>query len=141
MKKAVMISILVLALVMCTGIAFAEELDEPVEEDIVTEYVDVNSVNSSLALSGNTAICREIVYVKSTSNANKVILTANFIKTGTGSVGTKTTTVYRSGNSFTGQMSKSLTNHGTYHAKVNIKLYHDSQLIESFNVLTGNIVY
>lgn len=132
---------MLLVVSLCTCMAFAEDLDEPIGDDEVTEYVDVDSVISRLAISGSDAICKVTVNVRSTSTANKVVMTVKYIKNGTGSVGTKTTTVYRSGNSFTGQTTKSLTSHGTYHAKVNIKVYHDSQLIESFNVLTSNATY
>lgn len=136
-----MIGLILLTIILCTSIGFAEELDEPIGDDEVTDYIDVDLVTPRLALSGSNAVCKVTVDVKSSSNANKVVLGVNYIKNGTGSVGTKTTTVYRSNNSFTGQTTKSLTSHGTYHAKVNIKLYHDSQLIESFNVLTGNIIF
>ena len=141
MRKIVIISVLLLAFVLCTCVAFAEGLDEPVGDDEVLKYVDVNSVNSRLTISGSNAICKVTVYVRSSSAANKVVMTVNYIKSGTGSVGTKTTTVYRSNNTFTGQTTKSLPSHGTYHAKVNIKLYHNTTLIESFNVLTDNVVY
>ena len=141
MKKIVIFCLMLLVVSLCTCVAFAEEIDEPIGEDEVTDYVDVNLVTKYLVLSGNNAVCKIIVDVKNTSTANKVVMSVNYIKNGTGSVGTKTTTVYRSGNSFTGQTTKSLTSHGTYHAKVNIKVYHDSQLIESFNVLTSNVNY
>ena len=141
MEKIVIISLILLTFVLCTGVGFAEDLDEPIGDDEVTDYVDVDFVTPRLALSGSNAVCKVTVDVKSSSNANKVVMTVNYIKNGTGSVGTKTKTVYRSNNSFTGQTTKSLTSHGTYHAKVNIKVYHDSQLIESFNVLTSNITY
>ena len=141
MKTKVIIVLILLTFVLCTSVGYAEEFDEPIGDDEVTDYIDVDLVTPRLVLSGSKAVCKVTVDVKSSSTANKVVLNVNYIKNGTGSVGTKTTTVYRSNNSFTGQTTKSLTSHGTYHAKVNIKVYHDSQLIESFNVLTNNVTY
>lgn len=140
-KSIVITSLLVMVLIIGTCTAYAGELAEPIVEEDDVDYVDVNSVESRLQLSGSNAICKVKIIVFSSSNANKVLLTVNYLKANGTSVGTKTTTVYRSNNSFTGQTTKSLSNHGTYHAKVNIKVYHDSQLIESFNVLTNNVTY
>ncbi len=140
-KKILITCILITALLLGTCMAYAEELDEPIIEEDNVDYVDVSCVEPRLQISGSNAICKVRVDVFSSSNANKVVLIVKYLKSSGVSVGTKTAIAYRSGNSFSGQTTNALSSHGTYHAKVNIKVYHDSQLIESFNVLTGNVTY
>lgn len=98
-KKFVIISVL-LIVALSTGIAFADGFDEPVTEEIIPEYVDAISVSSTMSLSGANATCYSTVTVKPSSNANEVVFTVNYLKTGSGSVGTKTVTAYRSNNAF-----------------------------------------
>lgn len=141
MKKQVLIGIVLIALLISSSFAFAEEKVEYIGKGNELRYVDVSSVISQFAISGNNAVCKVKVDVWSSSNANKVVMTFNYIKASGESVGTKTVTAYRNGNSFTGQTSKALTSHGTYHAKVNIKVYYNLNLIESINVITGSATY
>lgn len=140
-KKILVACIIVTLLLIGTCTAYAEEMDEQLIEEDNTDYIDVSSVEHRLQLSGSSAVCKVRVNVYSPSNANKVVLTVNYLKSTGASIGTKTTTVYRTNNSFTGQTTKALSSHGTYHAKVNVKVYYNTQLIESFNVLTNNITY
>lgn len=141
MKKILLAICLILPLVFSTCLTFADELDEPIIEEDFPEYVDAVAINPTMYLSGSNAVCNTVVNVRPASNANKAVITVNYLKSGTGTVGTKTVTAYRSNNSFTGITTKALSSHGTYHGKVNIKLYYNSQLIESINVLTNNISY
>ena len=140
MRKMVIICIMALILLLGTCVVYANDMDQPVSEDDNSDYVVVDSVVTRLAMSGKNAVCRVTVNVGSSSNANKVVLTVNYMKSSGVSVGTKTVTVYRTNNSFTGTTTKELTSHGTYYAKVTVKVYYNSQLLESFNVTTQNVV-
>lgn len=140
-KKIAVTFMVIVILILGSCLVYADEMDESIEFGEESDYIDVSSVTSGLEISGNSAVCKVRVLVYSTSNANKVVLTVNYLKSTGASIGTKTTTVYRTNNSFTGQTTKALSSHGTYHAKVNVKVYYNTQLIESFNVLTNNITY
>lgn len=141
MKKMVIVGAMVLILFLGTCIVHANEMDHPVVEDDNYDYVVVNSTRVSLDLSGNNAVCSTTVNVNGSSNANKVVLTVNYVKSNGVSVGTESVTVYRSNNSFTGITTKKLTSHGRYYAKVAVKVYYNSQLIESFYLRSRDVVY
>ena len=49
---------------LSTSFVFAAELDEPVIEDDVTEYVDANGANTYLNKSDTKAVCNTTVTTK-----------------------------------------------------------------------------
>lgn len=141
MKKIIIVIFLILTLVLCTGIVFADELDEPVIGDDDPEYVHANSADSYLTISGSKATCTTTVIKKSSSTANKMVVTTYYYKSGGTYVGSASTTAYNSGNSFVGTTSKTLSSHGTYYAEALVKLYNNSTFLESFTLVTGNATY
>ncbi len=140
MKKIIFIC-LILALALSTSLVFADELDEPAIEDDITEYVDANSAYSKIIISGSKAICTTTVTTKNLSTVNKMVVTAYYYKSNGTYIGSNTVTVNGSGHYFSGSTSKTLSSHGTYYAEALVKLYHNSQLIESFTLVTGNANY
>lgn len=58
-----------------------------------------------------------------------------------GSTGSDTATVTSVEHVFIGSTSRALYSHGMYYAEALVKLYHDSQQIESFVLVTNNSTY
>ena len=137
MKKIIIVICLIMILALSTSIVFADELDEPVIGDDVQEYVDANSAYSNLIISGSKAICTTAVTTKPSSTVNKMVVTTYYYKSNGTYIGFGTVTVSNSGHYFSGSTSKTLSSHGTYYAEALVKLYHNSQLIESFTLVTG----
>ncbi|MBQ7245540.1 MAG: hypothetical protein IJS33_01295 [Firmicutes bacterium] len=140
MKKTMIVVMLIL-LLMGSCFVYADDIEEPVQETDVADYVAVDSAEAQLVMSGNRARCTVIIEASNSSNANKVVLTVNYVKSNGVSVGTESVTVYRSDNLFTGITTKRLTSHGRYYAKVTVKVYYNSQLIESFYLRSRDVVY
>lgn len=136
-KRIVIVSLLLLALLISTCMAFADDYDDSNN----AKYSDTFSARVWLTISGNNAKCKAEVEKKSTSTANKMVVTTYYYKSGGTYVGSASTTVYNYGNLFTGTTSKTLYSHGTYYAEVLVKLYYNSQLLESYTLNTGTATY
>ena len=141
MRKIITIICILSIVVLSTCFSFAAEYDESVDKETVFKYVDANYAKTQLAISGNTAYCKTTVTTRSASTVNRMVVTVYYYKSGGTYVGSNTITVYSSNGTFIGTSSKSLSSHGTYYAEASVKLYHNSQLVESFTLMTGNATY
>ena len=141
MKKIIIVICLIMTLILSAGFVFADELNEPAIEDDVAEYVDANSANTYLKISGAKAICTTTVTTKKNSTVNKMVVTTYYYKSNGTYIGSGSVTVNSSGHYYSGTTSKTLSSHGTYYAEALVKLYHNSQFKESFTLITGNATY
>ena len=141
MKKSIFVICIIMALIFNTCLAFAADFEEPIEEENISEYVDTNSADSYLSISGSRATCTTTVITRSSSMVNKMVVTVYYYKSSGTYIGSNTVTVNNSGTYFSGSTSKTLSSHGAYYAEAYVKLYHNSQLIESFTLVTGNATY
>ena len=141
MRKIIIIICMIVMLVLSTSFVFADELDEPVIGDDISEYAQANTADAYLSISSGKAICTTTITTKNTSTVNKMVVTTYYYKSNGTYIGYGTVTVNNSGHYFSGSTSKSLSSHGSYYAEALVKLYHNSQFIESFTLLTGNATY
>lgn len=141
MKRTILCCLLVMVLFICSGLAYAEDLDEPIDDPDVPEYTEASVVSTWLMIKSGEAICKTDVSVANSSSANKMTVTVKYIKNSVGTVATKNATAYRSGISFTAKTKYALPSSGTYHCKVTIKLYNGSTLLETITVLTNSVTY
>ena len=75
MKKIILCTLLVLVLIVSTCFAFADELDEPVTDPDVTDYVEASIVRSHLNIKDGYTVCKTRVDVENSSTANKMVVT------------------------------------------------------------------
>jgi len=141
LKKTIIVYIMLVALILSTGMAFADGTGTAASETDANRYTHVNSANTQLSISGSTATCKTTVIKTSSSSANKMVVTNYYYKSSGTYIGSSTTTVYNTNNLFVAKTNKTLNSHGTYYAEALVKLYHNSQLLESFTLVTGNATY
>lgn len=141
MRKVLLVLLLIMTMSIGTCTTFANEIETPINGDELSEYVDANVAKTQLSISGSTAYCKTTVTTKNSSTVNKMVVIVYYYKSGGTFVGSNTVTVNSSGNYFAGTTSRTLGSHGTYYAESYVKLYHNSQLIESFTLMTGNATY
>lgn len=143
MKKIIFVTcvIMLMALTFSTCFSFASESEESLTGGDGLKYSQANSATTNLAINGSKAVCTTTVITKNSSTVNKMVVTVYYYKSGGTYVGSNTVTVKSSGTCFYGATSKTLSSHGTYYAEALVKLYHNSQLLESFTLVTNNATY
>ena len=131
----------IIIIIMSTSIASANTSGTAVIEDNAPKYADAIYASSQISISGSSATCTTKVRTRASSTVNKMVVTVYYYKSDGTSIGSNTVTVTSTGNIFTGSTSRTLYSHGTYYAEARVKLYHNSQLIESFILVTNNATY
>lgn len=141
MKNKLVAICVVIVIAMSTSFAYADMSGTAVVEDDTSKYVDAIYAFSQMTISGNSATCTTKVRTKDASTVNKMVVAVYYYKSDGTSLGSNTVTVTSTGHLFAGSTSRTLYSHGTYYAEARVKLYHNSQLIESFVLVTNNATY
>lgn len=141
MRKIIIIICMIVMLVLSTSFVFADELDEPVIGDDISEYAQANTADAYLSISSGKAICTTTITTKNTSTVNKMVVTTYYYKSNGTYIGSGSVTVNSSGHYFSGSTSKTLSSSGTCYAEALVKLYHNYSLVESFSLVTNNVYY
>ena len=141
MRKKLLAICAIVLFVLNTGFAFAGGSNESIAEGDGSKYVNASYAMSTLSISGNNAVCTTIVMTNKTSTVNKMATTVYYYKSNGTSIGSNTVTVNGSGTYFSGSTTRKLYSYGGYYAVALVKLYHNSQLLESFTLVTNNATY
>ena len=141
MKNRFVVIWVIMIIALSTSFTLADTSETTTTEDDASKYVEVSYAFSQMMISGSSAICTTKVRTVDSSIVNKMIVTVYYYKSNGTSLGTNTVTVTSAGHIFTGSTSRTLYSHGTYYAEARVKLYHNSQLIESFVLVTNNATY
>lgn len=127
MKKVISMFLVVLTALNFSTFAFAEDLDVPVEEEVIEEYTYCSNVTSSLTISSNTATCKSVVTGISGKTTDVFIMQTLEKKSGST---WGTVAVWSNGKSctsYTFKNKKTSLSKGTFRVKTFAKVYSGSK--------------
>lgn len=131
MKKILSLGMM-LAILLCSfSLSFGTDVTTPADEELTPKFVAVNTVTSSVTMSGSTAEYYVMVIPHSSTGISYIDATLKLVNGSGTTLKTTTDRIYNSGTWFKLADSKKSVPKGSYHAEYTLKVYKSGKLLET----------